>query len=191
MAAGQLWRADTASAELDPPLVTFLDNPSPPPTPVEPGMAPQYRPAYTTRDADSGREDAEQPSKRMPLAGAGGLGCGVFIVIAIIRVIVGLLSGMDRTKPVTPSGTPPFQYKPGTLNNSNPTFTEDEIREFEQYKIASGNPMPPRYTQWIIAGKPKANSTYSPTWPPAPSYTRPTKLWTPPSRFSTPPTSRR
>ena len=177
-AVGRLWGADAASAELDPPLVTFLDNPSPPPTAVEPSMASQYRPAYTTRDADSGREDPEQPTKRLPLAGAGGLGCGAFVVIAIIRVVIGGLSSVSGPKPVTP----PYQYPTSVPTHPNLTFSEAEIRTFEQYKVGSGGPLPPRYAQWLLAGKPKANTPlYRSGGYTSPSPTQPTKLWSPPT----------
>jgi len=134
-AIGRLWATDSAAAELDPPLVSFLDDESAPPTSVGPlrgnsiysstyGRAESvdsrspgqdsYRPRPRVRESDS-----ESSSGGSPWVGRLGIGGAVAIVIVVIRVVVGCAGGLNKSPSNSPSYTPsytPSYVAPPTFN---------------------------------------------------------------------------
>ncbi len=217
-AVGRLWTTDSTAAELDPPLVTFLDDPSAPPASVkEWGVprahsvnSPTYGRAHTVGSERSGyapdrarrrQADPEPASGGSPWLGRLGIG-GVLLAISIIgRIIFGCAGAGSQVPSNSPSYSPRYTptYSPSytmptytlptytpsytprytlstdvpppdyftrpTLNYGNTTiYSADEVRAFEEYR-ATPPPrgvMPPRYAQWLLSGRPAADTLVKP-----------------------------
>lgn len=176
---GRLWATDAASAELDPPLVNFLDDPTPPPTAVGEGEPPPAR-RVSQRDPPRLRETGRGSSGGGGWGGRAGIGGVVLAVIMLGRVF--MACGGAKTGPsYSPSYSPPTynypSYTPPTFNDTLPTFdfprptterfesgslthtfTADEVRRFNDYLLDSKGPSPPRYTTWVLCGCPPADT---------------------------------
>ena len=139
-AVGRLWTTDAAAAELDPPLLGYLDDPSRPPVSVTPFQAPRahsvssptYGRAYTV-ESDSSRE-YDRPRRRRdsaPEESSGGspwfrrigIGGGIFAIILVIRVIAACAGAGTKVPSNSPSYSPnlPPSYAP---SYTYPTFAQ-------------------------------------------------------------------
>lgn len=180
-AVGRLWATDSAAAELDPLLIGFLDDESPPPTSIEAGTPPRSTRAYqddeeyTPRSRRRYREDSapEQSSGWSPWVGRLGIGGVIVIIIIVIRIIVACAGGLSKTPSNSPSNTP--SYSPSdtlpTYSYTQPTrfggvapnaggqrvsFSSDQVSNFRLYESLRRGSPPPRYDDWVRAGKPSA-----------------------------------
>lgn len=85
--------------------------------------------------------------------GVGGL---IFAVILVIRVIVALSrSGSSSSTP------PPYQSPAYT----QPTYSQQQLREFHQYDPRSGKPEPPGYMMFKLTGGSTKPAATTPTRP--------------------------
>lgn len=165
-AVGKLWATDPATAELDPPLVAFLDDESPPPTSVRANGLREahsidsgaYGRAYTVDTETAGRGSGRPRRRREPVEesssgsspwlGRLGIG-GVVVVIIIIIRVVAACAGASRSPTNTPSYSPSYTpsysqptFSVPTFRSVPPaggvefTFTVDEVRRFEAYRTA-------------------------------------------------------
>lgn len=168
-AVGKLWATDPATAELDPPLVTFLDAESPPPTSVRANGLREahsidsgaYGRAYTVDTETAGRGSGRPRRRREPVEesssgsspwlGRLGIG-GVVVVIIIIIRVVAACAGASRSPTNTPSYTPSytlptysiptFRYStaPNVQTGLTVIFNTQELRAFEAYEaLPNGN----------------------------------------------------
>lgn len=168
-AVGKLWATDPATAELDPPLVAFLDDESPPPTSVRANGLREahsidsgaYGRAYTVDTETAGRGSGRPRRRREPVEesssgsspwlGRLGIG-GVVVVIIIIIRVVAACAGASRSPTNTPSYTPTytlptysiptFRYStaPNVQTGLTVIFNTQELRAFEAYEaLPNGN----------------------------------------------------
>jgi hypothetical protein len=168
-AVGRFWATDAPAADLDPSLVAFLDDESPPPTAVEAATPPRATRSY--RDDDDRprpyrrREPVrESSSGGSPWAGRLGIGGAVFGILLVVRIIAAC-AGASKTPSYSPSYTPAYTYPtPPTFRFEPPPekkparaeFNTIEVLRFQQYERSKTGPEPDRYYLWVAAGRPKA-----------------------------------
>lgn len=192
-AVGALWATDNDAAELDPQLVAFLDAPSPPPVSVESWGGPSsggfaasqryVRADRSSRYADRDNMSAQAGGSWLPRLGLAGV---AVLVLGLARVIFGCAGG--STSSYSPSYSPgynapqykyePPRYTPPTFQRfdppkferdlTKPEFSGIEISACERYEKTMSGGMPPRYPQWVAAGRPKAPPPRPYTPPPRP-----------------------
>lgn len=183
---GRLWATDAASAELDPPLVSFLDDPTPPPTAVGEGEPPAAR-RVPLREPPRLRETGRGGGGWGGRAGIGGAGIVLFILARVFLACGGTKTGSSYSPSYSPPTynyrsytSPTFDFTPPTYNYTWPTsyttpttrrtdqeegtytFTADEVRRFEEYRAKPTGQFPPRYTTWLLCGRPKADTPSRP-----------------------------